>query len=259
MKMYRILIADDEPIERMVISKKINNVFPGQFEIFQAENGREAVSVYEEKRCDIALLDIEMPGINGIEAAEQIREKNNRCCIVFITAFDEFLYAKGAIRVKALDYLLKPCNDEELANALYEAVRILDGEQKVIPEEPEHSYNDNANGKLVLIADEIKKYIEKHYKEELGIQDVAELFNYSEAYFCKIFRQCFDKSFTTYLMEYRINKAKELMMDLRYNIKDIGTEVGYRDSNYFSKIFKKAEGMTPTEFRQRVLAQKINQ
>ena len=159
--MYRILIADDEPIERMVISKKINNVFPGQFEIFQAENGREAVSVYEEKRCDIALLDIEMPGINGIEAAEQIREKNNRCCIVFITAFDEFLYAKGAIRVKALDYLLKPCNDEELANALYEAVRILDGEQKVIPEEPEHSYNDNANGKLVLIADEIKKYIEK--------------------------------------------------------------------------------------------------
>ena len=257
--MYRILIADDEPIERMVISKKIDNVFPGQFEIFQAENGREAVSVYEEKRCDIALLDIEMPGINGIEAAEQIREKNNRCCIVFITAFDEFLYAKGAIRVKALDYLLKPCNDEELANALYEAVRILDGEQRVITEESEHSYNDNANGKLILIADEIKKYIEKHYKEELGIQDVAELFNYSEAYFCKIFRQCFDKSFTTYLMEYRLKKAKELMMDLRYSIKDIGAEVGYRDSNYFSKIFKKAEGMTPTEFRQRVLSQKIYQ
>ena len=100
---------------------------------------------------------------------------------------------------------------------------------------------------------------EERVNKELGIQDVAELFNYSEAYFCKIFRQCFDKSFTTYLMEYRINKAKELMMDLRYNIKDIGTEVGYRDSNYFSKIFKKAEGMTPTEFRQRVLAQKINQ
>ena len=257
--MYRILIADDEPIERMVISKKINNVFPGQFEIFQAENGREAVSVYEEKRCDIALLDIEMPGINGIEAAEQIREKNNRCCIVFITAFDEFLYAKGAIRVKALDYLLKPCNDEELANALYEAVRILDSKQEVIEEKTEHTYNENANIKSVLIAEEIRNYIEKHYKDELGIQDVAGVLNYSEAYFCKIFRQCFDKSFTTYLMEYRLKKAKELMMDLRYSIKDIGAEVGYRDSNYFSKIFKKAEGMTPTEFRQRVLAQKINQ
>ena len=85
------------------------------------------------------------------------------------------------------------------------------------------------------------------------------MLNYSEAYFCKIFRQCFDKSFTTYLMEYRLKKAKELMMDLRYSIKDIGAEVGYRDSNYFSKIFKKAEGMTPTEFRQRVLSQKIYQ
>ena len=257
--MYRILIADDEPIERMVISKKINNLFQDQFEIFQAENGREAVSVHEENMCDIALLDIEMPGINGIEAAEQIRKINKQCCIIFITAFDEFLYAKGAIRVRALDYLLKPCNDEELANALYEAVRILDSKQEVTAEEAKHTYNENASGKLVIIAEEIKNYIEKHYKDELGIQDVAGVLNYSEAYFCKIFRQCFDKSFTTYLMEYRINKAKELMMDLRYNIKDIGTEVGYRDSNYFSKIFKKAEGMTPTEFRQRVLAQKINQ
>ena len=257
--MYRILIADDEPIERMVISKKINNLFQDQFEIFQAENGREAVSVHEENMCDIALLDIEMPGINGIEAAEQIRKINKQCCIIFITAFDEFLYAKGAIRVRALDYLLKPCNDEELANALYEAVRILDSKQEVTAEEAKHTYNENASGKLVIIAEEIKNYIEKHYKDELGIQDVAGVLNYSEAYFCKIFRQCFDKSFTTYLMEFRIGKAKELMMDLRYNIKDIGTEVGYRDSNYFSKIFKKAEGMTPTEFRQRVLAQKINQ
>ena len=257
--MYRILIADDEPIERMVISKKINNLFQDQFEIFQAENGREAVSVHEENMCDIALLDIEMPGINGIEAAEQIRKINKQCCIIFITAFDEFLYAKGAIRVRALDYLLKPCNDEELANALYEAVRILDSKQEVTAEEAKHTYNENASGKLVIIAEEIKNYIEKHYKDELGIQDVAGVLNYSEAYFCKIFRQCFDKSFTTYLMEFRIEKAKELMMDLRYNIKDIGTEVGYRDSNYFSKIFKKAEGMTPTEFRQRVLAQKINQ
>ena len=257
--MYRILIADDEPIERMVISKKINNLFQDQFEIFQAENGREAVSVHEENMCDIALLDIEMPGINGIEAAEQIRKINKQCCIIFITAFDEFLYAKGAIRVRALDYLLKPCNDEELANALYEAVRILDSKQEVTAEEAKHTYNENASGKLVIIAEEIKNYIEKHYKDELGIQDVAGVLHYSEAYFCKIFRQCFDKSFTTYLMEYRLKKAKELMMDLRYSIKDIGAEVGYRDSNYFSKIFKKAEGMTPTEFRQRVLSQKIYQ
>ena len=212
--MYRILIADDEPIERMVISKKINNLFQDQFEIFQAENGREAVSVHEENMCDIALLDIEMPGINGIEAAEQIRKINKQCCIIFITAFDEFLYARGAIRVRALDYLLKPCNDEELANALYEAVRILDSKQEVTAEEAKHTYNENASGKLVIIAEEIKNYIEKHYKDELGIQDVAGVLNYSEAYFCKIFRQCFDKSFTTYLMVYRLKKAKELMLDL---------------------------------------------
>lgn len=257
--MYKILVADDEPIERIVISKKIKNLFPNQFEIFLAENGREAILLFEQNQCDIALLDIEMPGVNGIDAAKTIREKDKRCCIIFLTAFDDFLYAKSAIRVKALDYLLKPSNDDELSNVLYEAMRILEENQEVALDEQAFSYVENANGKLMVIADEIKHFIASHYQEELGIQDVAGVLNYSEAYFCKIFRQCFDKSFTTYLTEYRIKKAKELMLDLRYNIKDIGIEVGYHDSNYFSKIFKKAEGVTPTEYRQRILTQRISQ
>ena len=61
--MYRVLIADDEPIERQVISKKINGFFPDQVEIFLAKNGMEAVEMFRENNCQIALLDIAMPGI----------------------------------------------------------------------------------------------------------------------------------------------------------------------------------------------------
>ena len=85
--MYRLLIADDEMIERKVLFKTLSQNLKGQCEIFQAENGREALEIYEKEKIQIAILDIEMPGINGIQAAERIREKDKKCCIIFLTAF----------------------------------------------------------------------------------------------------------------------------------------------------------------------------
>ena len=108
--MYRVLIADDEMIERTVLFRTLDKNLKGQCEIFQAENGRKALEIYEKERIQILILDIEMPGINGIEAAERIREKDKECSIIFLTAFDEFSYAKKAIMVRALAWAesLKP-------------------------------------------------------------------------------------------------------------------------------------------------------
>lgn len=78
--------------------------------------------------------------MNGLEAAEQIREEDRDCSIIFLTAFDEFSYAKRAISVHALDYLLKPGTEEELVAVLEEAIRLLeekaDGSQKNVREKP---------------------------------------------------------------------------------------------------------------------------
>ena len=106
--MYRLLVADDEIIERKVLLKTLQKNLEGQCELFQAENGREALEIYEKEKIQIAILDIEMPGINGIQAAEKIREKDKNCCIIFLTAYDEFSYAKRLSPVRALDYILKP-------------------------------------------------------------------------------------------------------------------------------------------------------
>ena len=120
----RILIADDEPIERMVISKAVRNYFGDELEIVEAENGREAIARFLEQDCQIALLDISMPGIDGLEAAEKIRKENPTCSIIFLTAYDEFEYAKRAIKVRAMDYLLKPSAKDELIAVLEEAVYV---------------------------------------------------------------------------------------------------------------------------------------
>ena len=124
--MYRVLVADDEPIERMIVGRTIKKYFSGQLEVVEAVNGREAAKFFTEKDCKIAPLDIEMPGVNGLEAAEQIREKDRDCSIIFLTAFDEFSYAKRAISVHALDYLLKPGTEEELCQQIRYADKLLE-------------------------------------------------------------------------------------------------------------------------------------
>lgn len=264
--MYRVLVADDEPIERMVVTKKLQAYFPGQLDIIQAVNGREAVKLFEEQKCHIGLLDIEMPGINGLKAAEKIRENNKQCSIIFLTAFDDFNYAKKAISVRALDYLLKPTDDKELQAVMEEAIRLADCQStKKTTETVRKKHSPPAetiepiaedapeNIRLNAVAEKIRSYIEDHYQEDISLQELAAFMEYSDAYFCKIFKQCFDKSFIMYLSEFRMEKAKALLEDTMINIKDISICVGYRDSNYFAKVFKRMIGVTPSEYRLHIL------
>lgn len=253
--MYRILVADDEPIERSVVSKKIQTFFPDQFEIVLAENGREAVSLFREKECQIALLDIEMPGMNGLEAAASIRAEDDYACIIFLTAFDEFDYAKKAITLRALDYLLKPGNDVELITAIEEAVREVEKLKSQPPENGKETPGNTlcseelGNVRVKAVAERILSYIDANYAQDISMQDAARAMGYADAYFCKIFKESFDKSFMVYLADYRMEKARELLEDMTVNIKDVGSSVGYRDSNYFTKVFKRIVGVTPTEYR----------
>ena len=262
--MYRILVADDEPIERKVVKKRIEKYFANQLEVVEAVNGREAVEFFKQGNCQIALLDIEMPGVNGLTAAEKIRESNKKCCIIFLTAFDEFSYAKRAISVGALDYLLKPGTEEELVTVLEEAIRRTDEQSETLenivpfngiePEEKDEMFAENI--RINAVTEYIRSYIEKHYMDDISLQEIASSLNYSDAYFCKLFKQCFDKSFVVYLSEYRVGQAKLLLEDVSINIKDISLNVGYRDSNYFAKVFKRMVGMTPSDYRLMVLRQR---
>jgi len=199
--MYRVLIADDEPIERIVICKTIERIFKDQLEIVQAVNGREAIELFEESKFHIAILDIEMPGINGIEAAVKIREYDKKCNIIFLTAMDDFKYAKKAITVKALEYLLKPSSDEEIIAVIEEAIRVIDEQEqdstmKLYNKEVyyETGYEKSDDICISVLQEEILKFIRNHYLEGISMQDAAEAMNYSNAYFCKLFRQCFNNS-----------------------------------------------------------------
>lgn len=261
--MYRVLVVDDEPIERMMLSKTLEKLVGDSCQIFEAQNGREAVEIFEEEKIQIAILDIEMPGINGLEAARMMREINEECVIIFITAFDNFSYAKQAISVRAIDYILKPYENKEIIYAIEEGKRLIDryfsGTSENEQSEDSLSLEENIGDiRLSLARETIDNYIKAHYMEDISMHNLAYVMNYSDAHFCKLFKQCFKVNFTSYLTEYRINIAKGMLEDPRLNIKDIGVAAGYTDSNYFARVFKRVVGCTPTEYRANVLANRKN-
>ncbi len=271
--MVRLIIADDEMLERMLLYKILKKNLGDRCEICQAENGREVLMLYEERKAQILILDIEMPGITGIEAAEKIREADKECCIIFLTAFDEFAYAKKAITIRALDYLLKPFDEQELMLVVEEAVRRTEQRGDGIPRDPHGGGPDRGQhgemppemspgaaalpdgaeaARLGRVAEDISRYIQQNYVQDISMQELARKMNYSEAYFCKLFKQCFHKNFTAYLTEYRVKEAKKLLMQPTVNVKEAGRCVGYTDSGYFAKVFKRVTGMSPTEYRNEI-------
>ena len=100
---YKVLVAEDELIERMVLCKILKKHLGEFCEIHESKNGREALEVFQKEQPQIAILDIEMPGINGLEVARKIRESGKDCAILFLTGFDKFSCAKQSISVRALE------------------------------------------------------------------------------------------------------------------------------------------------------------
>lgn len=96
------------------------------------------------------------------------------------------------------------------------------------------------------------EYMEEHYMDEISLDYMAEKYYFNPSYFSTIFSNYFGKSFTNYLIEIRMKKAKEFLMQSDDKIKQIAAKTGYRDANYFIRAFRKYYGYTPEEFRKLV-------
>ena len=107
------LIADDEPLLRDALRRQLAIVWPELEIVAEARNGREAVKLFDERHPDICFLDVHMPGLSGVDAANHV---GRRAHLVFITAYDH--YAVQACAQGAIDYLLKPVEEARLAETV---------------------------------------------------------------------------------------------------------------------------------------------
>lgn len=226
--MKRVLLVDDERSSSEIIRFFIEkNGLPLEI-AGEASNGREAVAKIHTLKPDIVFIDIEMPGMNGLQVIDTVKKTANyKMDFIIITAYDVFSYAQQALRLGAEDYLLKPVMYEQFCETMK---RVLG-----------YEYFDNPSFNRLLA------YIDEHYMEELHCARCAAMFHMSQSNISRLCRKYLKCSFTDYINEVRIRKAVE-RLEGGESIKDVSVSVGYQNLNYFYRIFKKKMGVTPKEY-----------
>jgi two-component system, response regulator YesN len=116
--MLTLIIVDDEPLERIALKKIISTHEPDIKIIGEAPNGRMAIEMAKEHQPDLMLMDIKMPGIDGVEAVKQIRKISPTTKFIMVSAFDTFEYAKEVMQQGVKEYVLKPSRSEDILGSI---------------------------------------------------------------------------------------------------------------------------------------------
>ena len=260
--MIRLLIADDEKLEREALAEMVARRFEHEVVLELAENGRKAADTAVLWGADLILMDIEMPGMSGLDAARAVLAQRPGCRVIFITAYSLFQYAHEAVHLGACDYLLKPVDPDELEASIRRAMRQVEAERKLeelatakaLPEPqdagaaPAEDAADEDSPAAMVMA-QVRRYLEDNYMFDLSLDSVGEILHISPAYLSAQYKKYQKMNFLDCLSELRINAAKKLLADPLRSTAEVASMVGYDDSSYFARAFKKRTGMTPTQYR----------
>jgi len=238
---YSIMIVEDEYLVRQGIASLVNYEQFGMQVIAQAENGREAWQKFQKNPADILLTDINMPQMNGLELAKLVRDQAPKCHIVFLTGYDDFDYARTAIKLGADDYLLKPFSKDDVEEMLAKVQTKLDKERK--------------KAQIQNLVDqgqrsELEEAIHARLADsELSLKNLALQLGFSPSYLSVLIKKELGLPFQDYLIQERMKKAKLLLLTTDLKIYEIAEQVGFEDMNYFSQRFKQVVGLTPRQFK----------
>lgn len=333
--MIRILIVDDEKLERKALQIILERHYGSRIQVAEAGSVQEAVERAIELKPHLAFMDIRMPGGDGLQGARLLKARFPKIHIVMLTAHAEFEYAHMAIKFHVDDYLLKPVRAERvietvdrifedsarsgdaherlmesLNNALmggnYQQSRSLfqqsvsgldnsleackqwaaqvltllektrmvyhvagteDFQGVMASVEAERIYSrviDHVQGYMERIFEEIitgklarlggeldyaVEYIEKNLHRDITLGEIAQFMNISPHYFSRIFKKVHSQNFVDFVTDRKIIQAIYWLRSTDKSINEVALALGFSEPNYFSKVFKKRLGTTPSEFK----------
>lgn len=240
--MWNIVIVDDELIIAEGLAKMIRHIGEEYRVTNIFSDAQKAWAYLREnyRQTDLLITDIRMPQMSGLELIGKLhRLKPSLVCAV-LTGYSNFQYAKTAIDLGVVSYLLKPVDTQEL-KALLERLVITD------------KHADAQTGIVVSgLSREtlyMKNAVENSYRT-FDMEAIVGQLQLSRDYLFRLYKRETGKNLMEYLLEIRIQKAKELLMQPgKYKVYEVSELVGYSDYAYFSKIFKKETGITPKKFQ----------
>ena len=241
MKKLRVLLVDDE----IMIREGFKRLFDWEAHdcevVGEAADGMEALGQIDALRPDIVIMDINIPIMSGLKVIQLSRIKHPRIAYVIVSGYDDFSYCQQALRLQITDYILKPVNYEEFGTCI-DNLKISLFEQRVTSAEAPKAQEERA------IAG-ITRYLQQHLSEEVSLSVLAEEFHLNPQYISQHFKNEIGVGFLAYLTNIRVEKAKKLLLSTSLSVAEIAEQAGYGDYRVFTKVFKKAEGITPSQYR----------
>lgn len=241
MKKLRVLLVDDE----IMIREGFKRLFDWEAHdcevAGEASDGMEALAQIDTLHPDIVIMDINIPIMNGLKVIQLSRIKHPRTAFVIVSGYDDFSYCQQALRMQITDYILKPVNYEEFGTCI-DNLKISLYEHRIAAEdEPKKQEERAITG--------ITRYLQEHLAEEVSLSVLAEEFHLNPQYISQLFKNEIGVGFLTYLTNIRIEKAKKLLLSTSLSVAEIAEKSGYGDYRVFTKVFKKSEGITPSQYR----------
>ena len=241
MKKLRVLLVDDE----IMIREGFKRLFDWEAHdcevAGEASDGMEALAKIDALRPDIVIMDINLPIMNGLKVIQLSRIKHPNTAFVIVSGYDDFSYCREALRLQITDYILKPVNYEEFGSCI-DNMKISLFERRVsAAEEPEKQEERTITG--------LTRYLQEHLAEEISLSVLAEEFHLNPQYISQLFKSEIGVNFLAYLTNIRMEKAKKLLLTTSLSIAEVAEQSGYGDYRVFTKVFKKSEGVTPSQYR----------
>ncbi len=230
-----ILIVDDDPGTLDLHARIVQSRLAGD-RIVKARNGREALAQMEKLRPDLVLLDLIMPELDGFGVLEAMRAKDSTRDIPVIVLTGQML------------------TEKEMARLNRGVVTVLGKGLFSIDETLGHI--DAALARKRKLGDQAQRlvrramaYMHEHYAEPISREDLASRLGMSSDYLTLCFRKEVGMAPIAYLNRYRVNRAKILLSESDKNVTEIALEVGFSDSSYFGRVFRRQVGVTPEVYR----------
>lgn len=263
-----IILVDDNISTTSLLKSSIDWKSLKIDEVFSANSAQEAKEIIAKNHIDILICDIEMPQQDGISLVRELRNHNSKIVCFFLTAHAEFEFARAAIELNSIDYILKPFNLLELTNKIKKAVEIVRGQSQdskyikygkawfssrnPLSEKQKKEIlleEDRKENEIVSLA---KDYIRDHYAQEISLQEIAEHVHHNSNYLIRLFKKVEHTTPMDYLNLVRIQQAQMLLASDKFTISQVALMAGFNSTSYFSKIFKKATGATPSEYKAQI-------
>jgi signal transduction histidine kinase/DNA-binding response OmpR family regulator/ABC-type sugar transport system substrate-binding protein len=230
-----VLIVDDEPGILEMHARMVQAQSSG-YRILKARDGREALTTLAHSRVDLVLLDLMMPEIDGFGVLEAMRRSEFTRDVPVIVLTAQVLSETDMARL-----------NQGVATVLGKG--LFNAQETLAHMEAALARNRKLGNEAQRLVRKAMAYLHTHYAELVSREGVARYVGVSESYLTRCFHQETGVTPMVYLNRYRVNKAKELLLNGEKSVTEVAMAVGFSDSNYFGRVFRREVGVSPGAFR----------